>query len=274
MSSNAPKRIVSFAPPVTEILSFLGLGDQVTTVPEFFENLPPVTDRQKPEYWFSTGVKRAKSLWADLVLTFSVAQQDLHNRLKENGLNAYHLDIRCLRDAEEAFLLIGKVTGTQDRARQLAGDFAGGLAALREKVPNGGYRPKLYCEEWNKPPTVAGGYWPELMAEAGAHYFPILPREISRPVKIEELVHFDPEIIVFTIYGAGLDFDPEEALKRIGWERLTAVKKRCVFSVDSSLLNQPGPRLIEGVKIIQTIIGETYWGWPLVKSGQIRRVTN
>jgi ABC-type Fe3+-hydroxamate transport system substrate-binding protein len=63
-------------------------------------------------------------------------------------------------------------------------------------------------------------------------------------------------------------------LKRIGWEDLFAVRKRRIFTVDSNLLNYPGPRLIEGAKVVQTILGESFWGWPLVDPKQTRRVVN
>src|SRR6185503_1013596 len=110
--------------------------------------------------------------------------------------------------------------------------------------------------------------------QAGAHYFPMLSRELNRPVKYEEMLKFDPEIIIFSVYGTGLDFDPAEALKRIGWEKLTAVRKRRVFAVEDSLLNRPGPRLIEGAKAVQSILGESFWGWPLIQSEYARRVVD
>jgi len=274
MNVNAPKRIVSFAPPVTEILEYMGLSDRITTAKEFFENQPPVSDRQKPEFWFSTAESRVQSLRADLAITYSIAQQDLHKRLKERGYNVLHLDPMAMRDIEDSFHHIGKATGMVEEGKRLAQDFAGGLSALTEKIPMNSYRPKLYCEEWNKPPSVAGSWWTELMNQTGAHYFPILARELSRAVKIEEVVRFDPEIIVFSIYGEGLGFDPAEILKRIGWERITAVRKRRVFTVDDSLLNFPGPKLIQGAKVIQSILGESFWGWPLIDPEQARRVIN
>jgi iron complex transport system substrate-binding protein len=269
-----PKRIASFSHATTEILSYLGFSDEVTTLKEYCEAEPPVSDRNKPEYWFTMAEGRVHSLKAELALTFSVGQQDLYKRLKEKGFNVLHLDPRSLKEVEDAFLQVGKATGTMDRAKQLSQDFAGGLTALKEKIPFNAYRPKLYVEQWNKPPSAAGGWYSELMVETGAHYFPMLSRELSRPVKIEEILKFDPEIIVFAVVGGGLTFDPAEALKRIGWEKLNAVRKRRIFSVEESLLNRPGPRLIDGAKVIQWIMGEAFWGWPLVQTSFARRVVD
>jgi iron complex transport system substrate-binding protein len=272
MVHSPPRHIASFSHATTEILSYLGFTDEVTTFLEYCEEEVPVSDRNKPEYWFSMAEGRARSLKAELCLTFSVAQQDLHKRLKEKGFKVLHLDPRSLREVEDAFLQVGKVMGVQERAKQLSQDFTGGFSAIRSKIPPGGYRPKLYAEQWDQPPTAAGGWYPELMTLAGAHYFPMLSREAGRRIRIEEIRKFDPEIILFSIYGTGMSFNPDQALKRIGWEKLNAVRKRRIFTVEGSLLNRPGPRLVDGAKVVQWIVGESFWGWPLVHSPLARRV--
>ena len=274
MSTPSPRRIVSLANSVTEILSFLGFTDEVTTLREYCEDSPPESDRKNPEYWFTMALGRILSLKPDLVITQSTAQQDLHKRIKEKGIPTLHLDPRSLREVEDSFVQIGKAVGAAENARQMARDFSGGFVALREKIPAGAYRPKLYCEDWNKPPSAAGGWCPELMNQAGAHYFPMLSHETSRQVRIEEMVKFDPEIIIFAIRGEGLAFNPDEALKRIGWEKITAVKKRRIFSLDDQLINRPSPRLPEGAKLIQGILGQSFWGWPLFSSPGIRKVVD
>ena len=274
MAIPTPKRIVSFSHTTTDILSYLGFSHEVTTLKEYCEEVPPVLDRNKPEFWFTMAEGRVHSLKADLVLTFSLAQQDLQKRLKERGYNVLHLDPRSLREVEDAFIQVGKFTNTLDQAKQLVQDFTGGLAGLADKVPLSGYRPKVYCEQWNNPPTAAGGWYSELFAKVGAHYFPMLAHELNRPVKFEEIVKFDPEVIIFSVYGTGMTFDPAEALKRIGWQKISAVKKRCIFTVEETLLNRPGPRLLEGAKVVQWILGESYWGWPLVQSTYARRVVD
>ena len=271
-STPTPKRIASFSRSATEILSYLGYPGEVTELKEYYEEAPPESDRNKPEYWFTMAINRVKALKADLAITDSISQNDLHKRLKSEGFHVLHLDPRSLREVEDGFLQIGKATGTSEKARHLARDFMGGLTDLETKIPPGGYRPKVYCEHWNSPPSAAGGWCAELMARAGAHYFPMLSRETSRSVKIEEILKFDPEIILLTIYGQGLTFSPSEVLKRIGWEKLNAVRKRRIFTLEESLLNIPGPRLIEGGKVVQWILGESFWGWPLVQSSYTRRI--
>ena len=161
MPFTPPKHIASFSHATTEILSYLGFSDEVTTLKEYCEAEPPASDRNKPEYWFTMAEGRVHSLKAD-GLQFGEAPwlPDIIARYKRlKGFNVLHLDPRSLREVEDAFLQVGKATGTMDRAKQLTQDFAGGLLALKEKIPFNAYRPKLYVEQWNKPPSAAGGWY-------------------------------------------------------------------------------------------------------------------
>lgn len=274
MVFSAPKKIVCLAPFVSEILAHLGVVENVVTLREFLEEKPPATDSARSEHWFAMALKRVADLEPDLVFTYSLSQQFLGKKLKEKGFRVVHLDPLFLREVEDGFLQIGKAVGVLDLGRKMAKDLGMGLAALSEKIPPGAYRPKVYCEEWPKPALVPGRWWPDLMTQIGAHYFPILSREINRQAKVEEVLKFDPDIFFFSVYGQGLKFNPDEALKRIGWEKIMAVRKRKVYSLDAKKLNWPGPRLLEGAQSIQAALGESYWGWPLMDPGLARRVKN
>ena len=123
----------------------------------------------------------------------------------------------AMRDIEDSFHHIGKATGMVEEGEKAGPGFRGGLVGPYGEDPDETPTdPNSTARKWNKPPSVAGSWWTELMNQTGAHYFPILARELSRAVKIEEMVRFDPEIIVFSIYGARVGFRPCEILKRIG----------------------------------------------------------
>ena len=91
-------------------------------------------------------------------------------------------------------------------------------------------------------------------------------------MRIEEVVKFDPEVIIFSVPGFGMSLNPDEALKRIGWEKLNAVRKRRVYTIHDDLLSRAGPRLPEGAKLAQAVLGESFWGWPLFKSPMVKKV--
>jgi ABC-type Fe3+-hydroxamate transport system substrate-binding protein len=67
-------------------------------------------------------------------------------------------------------------------------------------------------------------------------------------------MEFDPEIVVYSICGVGLSFDPAAFLKVEGWNTLSAARSGRVFSVDDSRFNVPGPGLIEGIRTLRRLM--------------------
>ena len=65
---------------------------------------------------------------------------------------------------------------------------------------------------------------------------------------------YDPEIIVVSICGMSDKAPKEWITKREGWENLSAVRNNKVFVFDDSLLNRPGPRLVDGLKKLAEVI--------------------
>jgi iron complex transport system substrate-binding protein len=101
---------------------------------------------------------------------------------------------------------------------------------------------------------VSGNWVPEIVKAGGGEPFPFAARAPSREVSLEEVATFDPELIILSICGAGKYAEKSLLMGRAGWSELQAVKANHLFVIDDSLLNRPGPRLIEGAQRIYSWI--------------------
>ena len=138
-----------------------------------------------------------------------------------------HFDPRSLAEVAQSFISIGELLGADGHS--LARDFLAELESLRPEP--GSKRPRIYVEEWDKPPMAAGNWVPELVQLVGAEPF---NRELGKPsAELSwKMMEFDPEIVVYSICGLATRFDPAEFLKVEGWRDLNAAKARRVGSVD------------------------------------------
>ena len=75
---------------------------------------------------------------------------------------------------------------------------------------------------------------------------------------LQEVTKFDPDLIVISWCGAGSLAEKKLLLEREGWGELRAIKQGSVRVIDDSLLNRPGPRLVEGC---QRLYG---WGFEML----------
>jgi iron complex transport system substrate-binding protein len=114
-------------------------------------------------------------------------------------------------------------------------------------------RPKVYVEEWHRPPTVSGNWVPELVNIAGGQSL-IGKGIVSRQVDLNEIVGWNPDIIILSWCGFGMKANVNEVKMREGWQYINAIKNDKVFVMDDSLLNRPGPRLADGALLLARTI--------------------
>jgi ABC-type Fe3+-hydroxamate transport system substrate-binding protein len=145
-----------------------------------------------------------------------------------------------------------------------------GLERLAGRVPVDGPRPRVYVEVWPQPPTAATGCLPELLRWIGADPFLVPPASHSAEVSWEELLEFDPQLVAYAVQGQGTDYAPETFLSVEGWDRSEAAVQRRVYSVQAA--PGPGPALVEWAALLQDLVGEGYWGWPLAQASGLRRL--
>jgi iron complex transport system substrate-binding protein len=267
-----PQRVASLAPSHTELAFALGAQSQLAAVTSYCNWPPEAGALLRLKGWANLKPAEVLALKPDLVLTSSVCQGDLVEALRASGLPLLHQDPRTLSDVTESFLELGQALGREREAQALVVTFEEGLAALARGIPEGALRPRVYVEEWQQPPMAAGNWVPALVRAAGGEPFLLPPGSLSRELSWEELVEFDPQVVIYSICGLGLTRAPEEFLKIEGWNLTEAARRRAVFSLNDDLFNRPGPRLIEGGKILQQLIGEVHWGWPRCESSQVRRL--
>ncbi len=216
--------------------------DQFSNFPEETKTIPHLRDHQKVD------MAEIKTYQPDLILTATVVQEKLATMLKAADLPVVHQDPRTLDAVYDSIKALGIIVEKEKEASELVMKMKKEFDAVRHKAKIMGRKPKVYVEEWHLPPMASGNWVPEVVAAAGGVAFPIKPGELSREVTLAEVQAFDPDLIIISWCGAGRLSDKNIVLKREGWDTLRAVRNNQVKVIDDSLLNRPGPRLVEGAK--------------------------
>jgi ABC-type Fe3+-hydroxamate transport system substrate-binding protein len=120
-----------------------------------------------------------------------------------------------------------------------------------------------FCE-WTDP-IFPGGHWtPQLIEMAGGCH-PLNPCKEQRAapsaaVTHEQFIEIDPDVIIIAPCGLDLKATKREMESLVGWpwwKDLRAVKEKRVWLVDGNqMFNRPGPRLIDALEWLVTILHE------------------
>ena len=248
------KRIVSLAPSNTEIIYALGAENKLAAVTRYCDF--PEEAKRKPKIggWLDVNDALVKKFEPELILTSTFVQSKITKKYKKNKLNVVALMPTTLKGVFNSIERIGKLINKEKEAVELIKSMKNEINKIQNKIKNQKNNPRVYVEEWHKPPTVSGNWVPTLVKMAGGDYGLIKSGTHSREVTTEQIQNYNPEIIIISICGMADKVPKEWITKRIGWENLSAVKNNKVYVFDDSWLNRPGPRLTIGLENLAKVI--------------------
>lgn len=251
-----PQKIVSLTPAETEILFALGAGDRVVGKVEDIANYPPEA-KHVPIVGTFNGVDVEKIVGAgtDLVIAGGSGgtPKDAIDKLRSLGLPVlvvYAADVAgVLKDIQ----LTGAATGQSAEAADLTAAMQSGFDQVATATA-GATKPRVYYETGDQP-SIFGiaddSVYARMIELAGAT--PITTGSATNwEMSVEKLVAADPELIILGDSAYGVT--AEAVAKRAGWAGLTAVKAKAIKPIDDILVTRPGPRLVEGLRLLVAAI--------------------
>ncbi len=133
---DAPSRIVSLAPSITETLYELGAEDRVVGISHFCHKPSRVAGKPRVGSYLSVNYAELERLEPDLILTVSGAQLGVSRELHEKGFPVYPLPLpTTVYGILDLVVNVGRLVGLQDEAERLASELAGRLASIKPLDP-------------------------------------------------------------------------------------------------------------------------------------------
>jgi iron complex transport system substrate-binding protein len=259
-----PRRIISTAPSITEMLYTLGLGDRVVGVTEFCHYPPEVREQAKIGSYLRPNMETMLSLRPDLVVLLN-EHGLLSDRLRGVGLNVLELQHNNLEGIYSSLRSVGDRTGVLDAAERRIAEIQDELEGIRGKTVSLPRRTVMFIVG-RTPGTIQdvivvgkGSFLNELIAIAGgqnafadaAQYYPRIPRE--------EIYARRPDVIVDMGDMSDTDGVTEEHRLSVGklWEQipsLPAVQQGRVYPVANDIFVVPGPRVVDAAQSLFEMI--------------------
>jgi iron complex transport system substrate-binding protein len=250
--ASEPRRIITFAPSATEIVFALGLGDRLVGVSGPFDDFPPeAADIQEVggagDFGVDPNIEQVVSLEPDLFLTIKGGEQ-WKGRLRDLGVPVFTLDATDLDDLLADLEVAGRITGATEQASVLVAEMRAEADAIEDAV--GALEPVTCFYETFYPPLNTVG--------PGAFIYDLLERGGCDPVtssadqpyaqwSVEDVVDQDPDVyLVSSESGASA----RAVARRAGFEAIDAVANGRVEPIDADLAERPGPRIVEGLRLI------------------------
>jgi len=249
------KRIVSLAPNITEILFALGLGDSVVGVSSFSNFPPRVQTLPKVGGFARLDIERIISLRPEIAVgTMDGNPARQVRRLRQLGVPVFCIYAKNLSEVLESIRQIGRLFGRSRQAQRLVSTMRAQIEQLRAKgtqLARRLGRPKVLIVLDFEPIVSAGPgtFLHELVETAGGQNIASQSRIRYPRLGMETIVSAAPDVILVLGHGPGNWADQLGQLAN--WRNIPAVAKRRIHVLDEDLVTRPGPRITEGLRLIQ-----------------------
>jgi len=248
-NNEEPRRVISLVPSLTEIAYALDAEDRLVGVTTYCDYPAEVKEKQKVGDFLSPDPERLRVLRPDLILLTTPTQAQLAEDLKAAGFRiAVFTDPRNLAGVFTQIQALADTLKVSDRGKELVDSLKSELKGIEK-----GKELSAYIELSEEPLISVGGgsYLTDALEHIGlVNIFSDLSQGYP-VIDPEEVLVRSPEVILLLYPNASRT----NVLHRIGWSGIPAVSNGAVFdSLPIDELMRPGPRLIRGVAVTDSLI--------------------
>lgn len=251
----SPKKIVSLAPGITEILYGLGLDGEIAGV-TIYCNYPEAA-RLKPKIggFTNISVEKILSLNPDLIIgTADGNSKETVMRLESLGMPVYVTNPKTLDEILGMVLAIGRITGKEREAKKLTLDLKNRVKNLSSLV-NGRRKRSVFFQVGGEPIITVGRdtVHNQLITLAGGVNIAGGEKTLYPRYSVEEVIARQPEVIILTSMKYETDVSTIWNKWR-KWPHIPAVRDNRLHIIDTDLIDRSSPRIVDALAEMVKII--------------------
>jgi len=250
-----PKRIISLAPNITEILFDLGLDEEIVGVSIHCNYPEKARTKTRVGSYIQLDYERIISLKPDLVMATGAGNtRDMVQRLETLGFPTYVLFPKNLEGILGSIAHTGQVVGRNKEAVRIVDEMKRRTERVVE-LTKGLDRPRVFLLVGDAPIVTAGkgSFADDLIRLAGGKNIAGEDKEMYPRLGMEEVLQRSPEVILIS------SMNPRAEYRKVlqewtRWKTIPAVRDHRIHMIDSDLIDRPSPRIIDGLEEIARIL--------------------
>jgi iron complex transport system substrate-binding protein len=285
-------RICSLLPSATEVIASLGLGDELVGIshecdyPPSITHVPIMVEPVIPPHGLASAaidtqvrqlvasgqrlyrlkdqlLRQAQPeliLSQDLCHVCAITPDQLQDAIGSMPRQPTILTLNpsSVRDVIDDVVRIGDAAGRSADGHHLAAHLRDRLDSVHRRLQTISQRPRVVCIEWLAPLYVAGHWVPEMVQRAGGLDVLAQPGSPSRVVTWDEILAAAPDVLLIMPCGFSVEKTHAELLQLMQhpdqWQLSPALAEHTYLVDASSYFSRPGPRLIDGIELLATIL--------------------
>lgn len=247
-----PKRIISIAPNITEIIFALGKQNELVgrtdycDYPTAAKKITSIGTLEQPN------IEKIAALKPDLVIASTHFSQASLKKLEELNIKVAVLyGSENFNGAYDTISKVGKLTNANSKANEIISGMKKKVQYVKDKVKNEKEPTVYYVVSYGEAGDYTAGkgtFISQMIGMAGGKNS--ADDTTGWKYSVEKLVANNPNIVICSKY-----YNSKSGIKSTnGYKDLSAVKNNKLYEIDDNLINRQGPRLADGLEALAKII--------------------
>jgi iron complex transport system substrate-binding protein len=250
-----PRRIVSLAPNITEIIFALGQEHRLMGATRYSDFPPEANKLPKVGSYVHLDLEKIVALKPDLCIAIKDGNPiAVAKRLESLKIPVYAVNPKNLETIMQTVLEIGGLINAEKEADLLVQNMDLRIQKIKSLVSNVAHRPRVFFQIGVSPIVSVGTHTfiHGLIVLAGGTN--LAEGSISYPrFSREQVLALSPEVIIITSMAREAVFEQVKA-EWNKWPDLPAVRNQRIFLEDSNFFDRPTPRLVDGLELLVRLI--------------------
>jgi iron complex transport system substrate-binding protein len=249
-----PKKIITLAPNLTEMIYDLGLGRHLVGNTTFCDYPPEAKSVTKIGDMLTFNLETIVSLKPDLVfITVAGNTKETYDKFRELGIKIFVSNPTSFNGIKKTYLDLGKIFGIEETAKKRIDEWNSVVDSISSASKEFPLQSAMFLVDL-KPAMLAGkstflhqylnfcGL--KNIAEDSPMNYPMFSRE--------DILKRNPDFIIYMAGKHETVTTIKEAYPE--WAQLKAVKENKIILVDRDLYPRPGPRFIVALKDLSSLL--------------------
>ncbi len=257
---HSPRKIISLAPSITEILFALGLNKEIAGVTDFCDHPEAASKKPRIGGFVNPSIEKIVSMQPDLIIAIRDGNRmETIDRLSGLAFPVYVVYPKSFDGVITTLRNIGEIVGRQEDSRKIITE----MRTKREKVvtlTRSLPRPKVFFQIGYFPIITVGkgALADELIRLAGGRSISENESMNYPPYNVVIVIQKAPEIIIISSMESKRDYTGLVKMWQ-NWKSIPAVRRNAIHIVDSNIVDRPTPRIVHGLEaMVRLIHPETF----------------
>lgn len=249
-----PERIVSLAPNITESLFAIGADSLVVGVTNLCDFPPEAKNKVKTGSYLSPDYETIVSLKPDLIImNVENASNPTYQALKNTGMKIFVSNAKNIEGILKMLKDFGKITGKENQANAVSENILKVKDEYTSINTDSEKKKSFIVISVNPLMTANGNTFINEIAELAGFDNIYKNQKVDYPlISYEDIAQKNPAYIILpvdTTNFQNIKKFSDELSEKINTSE--AIKNKKIILIDENIMFRPGPRVMEGVKLLK-----------------------